>query len=78
MINRRSLLLGTAATVVAPLPSPVKAFAMGGVIRGRATMIVDGKPLRLLGERGAEAILPLSRDRDGNLSSTVRKHRTIV
>lgn len=45
---------------------PVKAFAQGGILEGPALFPMAGG-LGLAGERGAEAILPLSRGPDGRL-----------
>jgi lambda family phage tail tape measure protein len=45
---------------------PVKAFAEGGVIASPAYFPL-GRGLGLMGERGAEAIMPLSRGADGKL-----------
>ncbi|WP_291826979.1 phage tail tape measure protein [Bosea sp. (in: a-proteobacteria)] len=46
--------------------APVAAFAEGGVIASPAYFPL-GRGLGLMGERGAEAILPLSRGADGKL-----------
>lgn len=46
--------------------APVAPFAEGGVVAS-PTFFGSGKSLGLMGERGAEAILPLSRGPDGRL-----------
>ncbi len=45
---------------------PVKAFAEGGIVAS-PSYFPTGRGLGLLGERGAEAIMPLSRGPDGRL-----------
>lgn len=45
---------------------PVQAFAEGGIV-ARPTFFGSGGGLGLMGERGAEAIMPLSRGPDGRL-----------
>ncbi|UZF92791.1 phage tail tape measure protein [Bosea sp. NBC_00550] len=45
---------------------PVKAFAEGGVVAS-PSYFPTGRGLGLMGERGAEAIMPLSRGPDGRL-----------
>lgn len=46
--------------------TPIAPFAEGGVVAS-PTFFGSGKSLGLMGERGAEAILPLSRGPDGRL-----------
>lgn len=46
--------------------SPVSVFADGGVV-GSPSYFAMGRGLGLMGERGAEAIMPLSRGPDGKL-----------
>ncbi len=46
--------------------TPVQAFAEGGVV-ARPTFFGTGSGLGLMGERGAEAIMPLARGPDGRL-----------
>ncbi len=58
------------ASAAAPLPA-VKPFAKGGVIAA-PTFFQSGGGFGVAGERGAEAILPLSRGADGSLG--VRVH----
>jgi phage-related minor tail protein len=50
----------------AQLPSSVQAFADGGIV-GQPTYFGMGRNLGLMGEAGAEAILPLARGSDGKL-----------
>ena len=50
----------------AAAPLPVTPFAEGGIV-SRPTFFGSGGGLGLMGERGAEAILPLSRGPDGRL-----------
>jgi phage-related minor tail protein len=45
---------------------PITPFADGGIV-ARPTFFGSGNGLGLMGERGAEAILPLSRGPDGRL-----------
>lgn len=49
---------------------PVTAFANGGVV-SRPTFFGSGGGLGLMGERGAEAIMPLARGPDGRLGVAV-------
>jgi len=49
-----------------PLSGPVRAFARGGVVDGPTLFPMRGAT-GLMGEAGPEAILPLSRGRDGRL-----------
>lgn len=56
--------LGLGGVSPAPLPVP---FAQGGVIARPARFPLSGGGLGLAGERGPEAILPLSRGPDGRL-----------
>jgi phage-related minor tail protein len=51
---------------VVPRPLPVP-FAQGGVIASPVAFPLDGNRLGVAGERGAEAILPLTRGPDGSL-----------
>ncbi len=67
------LLQGAAALVSSSLSSltggsgvPVTPFADGGIV-ARPTFFGSGGGLGLMGERGAEAILPLARGPDGRL-----------
>lgn len=47
-------------------PTPVAAFASGGIV-ARPTFFGSGGGIGLMGERGAEAIMPLARGPDGRL-----------
>ncbi|MFN3888976.1 MAG: phage tail tape measure protein [Beijerinckiaceae bacterium] len=49
---------------------PVTAFASGGIV-ARPTFFGSGAGLGLMGERGAEAIMPLARGPDGRLGVAV-------
>ncbi len=55
-------LAGSAASGALPLP-----FASGGVISSPISFPLDGGATGIAGERGAEAIMPLSRGPDGRL-----------
>ncbi|MGP9821288.1 phage tail tape measure protein [Salinarimonas sp. NSM] len=57
--------LGGGGRTFPPLP-PVRAFAKGGVVAAPTWFPLSGG-LGLMGERGAEAILPLARGPDGRL-----------
>ena len=47
--------------------SPVKAFANGGIVNGPTLFPMRGAQTGLMGEAGPEAIVPLSRGRNGKL-----------
>ena len=49
------------------VPGRVTAFADGGVVGGPSLFPMQGADVGLMGEAGAEAILPLSRGPDGRL-----------
>jgi len=49
------------------VPGRVNAFADGGVVGGPSLFPMQGGDVGLMGEAGAEAILPLSRGADGRL-----------
>ncbi|WP_165214256.1 phage tail tape measure protein [Affinirhizobium pseudoryzae] len=55
-----------ASSLVGSLGS-VTAFADGGVVRSPSLFPMEGNRLGLMGEAGAEAILPLARGADGTL-----------
>lgn len=50
--------------------APVTAFASGGIV-ARPTFFGSGGGIGLMGERGAEAIMPLARGPDGRLGVSV-------
>ncbi len=50
--------------------TPVTAFASGGVV-ARPTFFGSGGGIGLMGERGAEAIMPLARGPDGRLGVSI-------
>lgn len=64
-----SLSAGAGGGAALPIP-----FAQGGVIASPATFPL-GRGLGLAGERGAEAILPLSRGPDGRLGVAAQNNR---
>ncbi|MFS4439059.1 phage tail tape measure protein [Paracoccaceae bacterium GXU_MW_L88] len=63
-VNPLKDLMGS--TVEGLLSGPVKAFAKGGVVTAPTTFPMSGAT-GLMGEAGAEAIMPLTRGTDGSL-----------
>ncbi|HEY8580905.1 MAG TPA: phage tail tape measure protein [Beijerinckiaceae bacterium] len=61
-----SILSSAGASLAGAGATPVAAFAEGGVV-SRPTFFGAGGGLGLMGERGAEAIMPLARGPDGRL-----------
>ncbi|MCP3054842.1 phage tail tape measure protein [Aurantimonas sp. LRZ36] len=57
---------GLTGALTAPVPTGVLPFAKGGVVAAPSFFPAGGK-LGLMGEAGAEAILPLKRGADGTL-----------
>ena len=68
MVKGLSSMVGSLFSGQAPgqTAMPVRAFADGGIV-ARPTFFGSGGGLGLMGERGAEAILPLARGPDGRL-----------